>query len=203
MAPSSALSSHHLHLLPRQFGRPGDNENDISRTAILGIVIGTAILIIVISIVIWTRVMRRRRAWRRAGNQSSVPLHTRGGAGPGGSTSSASSATAHSRSNLLPLPYSSKPPGSGYESSPDQNQGLLAHAALPGTVPWGHQGAHPDPVGPGVGSTQDGFGFTTANITRPASVVNFDVPPPRYEEAAGLSVSDPSLSTTMTSTARR
>jgi len=132
----------------------------MSRTAIGGIVIGIVVIIIILACIMAVRVVRRRKARRRAGG-ASVPLHNR----PGGS----------SGPNLIPSPYSNKP--AGYQSTPDQNQGLLSNAAVPGSVAW-------DADHVGVGSTQDGFGFTTSNITRPASIANFDAPPPRYEEAA-------------------
>jgi hypothetical protein len=161
MAPSSQL-------LPRQFGPGGDgfggrddNGSGLSRMAIGGIIIGVGIIIIIVGGLLWARAMRRRRARRRNGGQS-VPLHNRPGVSSG--------------PNLIPSPYSNKP--AGYQSTPDQNQSLLGNAAVPGGVAW-------DADHVGVGSTQDGFGFTTANITRPASVANFDVPPPRYEEAHG------------------
>lgn len=167
MAPS-------FHLLPRQFGPGGDGfggrddgKSGISVMAIGGIVIGVGILIVIISALLWTRARRRRRARLRTGGQF-VPLHNRPNASSG--------------PNLIPSPYSSKP--AGYQSTPDQNQSLLGNAAAPGGVAW-------DADHVGVGSTQDGFGFTTANITRPASVANFDVPPPRYEEANGPLVATP------------
>lgn len=169
MAPSS-------HLLPRQFGPggdgfggPGDTASGLSKTAI-GIIIGVAIIILIVGGIVLARVMRRRKAHHRTGHQS-VPLHNRPGASSGPS--------------LIPSPYSNKP--AGYQITPDQNQSLLGNAAVPGGVAW-------DADHVGVGSTQDGFGFTTANITRPASVANFDVPPPRYEEAHGpLLVASPPI----------
>ncbi|KEF57521.1 uncharacterized protein A1O9_05438 [Exophiala aquamarina CBS 119918] len=161
MAPSSS----HL-LLPRQFG-PGsdgfddrDNGDGISRTAIGGIAIGVVVVIVVIACIMAVRIMRRRKARRRTGGVS-VPLHNRPGASSG--------------PNLIPSPYSNKP--AGYQNTQDQNQSLLGNAAVPGGVAW-------DADHVGVGSTQDGFGFTTSNITRPASIANVDAPPPRYEEAA-------------------
>lgn len=161
MAPSSPRL-----LLPRQFGPGGDGFDDrddgdgISRTAIGGIVIGVVVIIIILACIMAVRIARRRKAHRRAGGVS-VPLHNRPGASSG--------------PTLIPSPYSNKP--AGYQSTPDQNQSLLGNAAVPGGAAW-------DADHVGVGSTQDGFGFTTSNITRPASIANFDAPPPRYEEAA-------------------
>lgn len=193
MAPST-------HLLPRQPNRfDDDNGSNISRTAIMGIVIGTAILIFAVAITIWIRIIRRRRAWRRAGGGGSrgqsLPLHTRQ---RGAATSAAAgSSPPYTNPNLIPSsPYSSK--RSGYGNPSDQNQtqtqSLLGNAAVPGTAAWIHANPHhhhDDGSDSGVGSTQDGFGFTTANITQPANVVNLDVPPPRYEEATGLGSAAP------------
>ncbi|EXJ89027.1 hypothetical protein A1O3_02091 [Capronia epimyces CBS 606.96] len=198
------------HLLSRQFGGPPndrgftDAHRGFSTAAIVGIVLTAVFIALGISIVVFIYLRSRRRNVASHSNANpnillqSQALFKNGQSQALSKNGQSASSTSAS---YTPLPGKSNAYGGsdGYQATPDQNHSLLGHAAAPAiTVTWDTDHDH-DHENAGIGSTQDGFGFgypdATAAILRPiqrppsiASLADIDTaPPPRYEEAAGLS----------------
>ena len=131
---------------------------------IIGIVIAVLVVAAITGVLIWRRLVQRRRFTRTAINLTKTTTNK--------PTPSASATNNPSR-------YSG---GVGYTATVDQNQSLLGHAEVPAIVMWDPSQTE------NAASTQDGFGYDnslhlTGGIQRPASVASFSAPPPRYEEA--------------------
>lgn len=177
MAPSPLL-------LARQFGGPPGNRGDGNGPAVLSIwaIIGILVAVLIVALIIGTLVVKYRRRTSNLSRTSGAGINL---------SSTTPPKTTYAPPAGKPNSYGSS---YGYQSTADQNQGLLSNAEAPGI-------SITDADHTGVGSTQNGFGFINANlaagIQRPASVATFSAPPPRYEEAAaagsaGLVSSGPS-----------